>query len=113
MTYDEFLHQLENLNEDTDAIDIYTSPDFQCDQTGGFPTSLCVNWDKGKAWLQLNDNVKTDVVDAAKYEQLCADYGIRDCPDVERFNQILSSLGDDARLTASLPEDGENYTYTM
>ena len=41
MTYDEFLHQLETLNEDTDAIDIYTSPDFQCDQTGGFPTSLC------------------------------------------------------------------------
>ena len=33
MTYDEFMHQLENLNEDTDAIDIYTSPDFQCDQT--------------------------------------------------------------------------------
>ena len=68
MTYDEFLHQLENLNEDTDAIDIYTSPDFQCDQTGGFPTSLCVNWDKGKAWLQLNDNVNADGVDAAKYE---------------------------------------------
>ncbi|MBR1483164.1 MAG: hypothetical protein IJ598_09395 [Ruminococcus sp.] len=113
MTYDEFLHQLENLNEDTDAIDIYTSPDFQCDQTGGFPTSLCVNWDKGKAWLQLNDNVNADGVDAAKYEQFCADYGIRDCPDIERFNQILSSLGDDARLTASLPEDGENYTFTM
>ena len=86
MTYDEFLHQLENLNEDTDAIDIYTSPDFQCDQTGGFPTSLCVNWDKGKAWLQLNDNVNTDGVDAAKYEQLCADYGIRDCPDTNRFS---------------------------
>ena len=113
MTYDEFLHQLENLNEDTDAIDIYTSPDFQCDQTGGFPTSLCVNWDKGKAWLQLNDNANTDGVDVEKYEKLCADYGIRDCPDVERFNQILSSLGDDARLTASLPEDGENYTFTM
>lgn len=90
-----------------------TSPDFQCDQTGGFPTSLCVNWDKGKAWLQLNDNVNADGVDAAKYEQLCAEYGIRDCPDIERFNQILSSLGDDARLAASLPEDGENYTFTM
>ena len=113
MTFDEFMHQLETLNEDTDAIDIYTSPDFQCDQTGGFPTSLCVNWDKGKAWLQLNDNVNTDGVDAAKYEQLCADYGIRDCPDTERFNQILSSLGDDARLTASLPDGGENYTFTM
>ncbi len=113
MTYDEFLYKLEQLNEDTDAIDIYTSPDFQCYQTGGFPTSLCVNWDKVKAWLQLNDNANADGIDIAKYEQLCADYGIRDCPDIERFNQILSSLGDDARLTASLPEDGEDYNPTM
>ena len=30
----------------------------------------------------------------------------------ERFNHILSSLGDDARLTASLPEDGENYEHS-
>lgn len=26
--------------------EVYTSPDFQCDQTGGFPTSLCVCWEK-------------------------------------------------------------------
>ena len=55
MTYDEFMDKIEELNEDTDAVDIYCSEDFQCDQTGGFPTMLCVNWDKGKAWLQLND----------------------------------------------------------
>ena len=80
MKYDEFLRQLEQLNEDTDSIDLYTSPDFQCDRTG---------------------------------EHLCADFGIRDCPDIERFNQIVSSLGEDARLTASLYEDNENFNMSM
>lgn len=60
MNYDEFIHKLEQLNEDTDTIDIYTSPDFQCNQTGGFPTMLCVNWDKGKAWLQINELLVSD-----------------------------------------------------
>ena len=113
MKYDEFLRQLEQLNEDTDSIELYTSPDFQCDRTGGFPTSLCVNWDKGKAWLQLNSFADTDGVDVAHYEHLCADFGIRDCPDIERFNQIVSSLGEDARLTASLYEDNENFNMSM
>ena len=74
MNYAEFVRQLEQLNED----DVYVSPDFQCDRTGGYPTSLCVNWDKCKAWLQLNDSIDVDGVDIAKYEQLCADFGIRD-----------------------------------
>ena len=49
MNYAEFVRQLEWLNDG----DVYVSPDFQCDRTGGYPTSLCVNWDKCKAWLQL------------------------------------------------------------
>ena len=109
MNYAEFVRQLERLNNG----DVYVSPDFQCDRTGGYPTSLCVNWDKGKAWLQLNDNVNTDGVDVAKYEQLCADFGIVDCVDIEQFNQILSSLGEDAKLSASLPEDDEDFSLTM
>ena len=113
MTYDELLDQLEQINEDTDALDLYVSPDFQCTQTGGFPTSLCVNWDKGKAWLQLNDYVDKDGVDVAYYEQLCADFGIRNCNDIEQFNQILSSLGEDARLTAYIPEEDEDFTLNM
>ena len=109
MTYEEFTHRLERLNEDTDAIDIYTSPDFQCDHTGGYPTSLCVNWDKGKAWLQLNDNIDPNGADVAKYEQHCADFGIRDCNSIEQFNQIVSSLGEDAKESATLYEDDEDF----
>ena len=65
MNYAEFVQQLERLNDG----DVYVSPDFQCDRTGGYPTSLCVNWDKCKAWLQLNDSIDTDSVDVAEYEQ--------------------------------------------
>lgn len=107
MTYDEFTDIIESLNEDTDAVDIYTSEDFQCDQTGGFPTMLCVNWDKGKAWLQLNDFLIADGIDVSKIQQRCVDFGIRDCNDVEDFNNILKSLGEDAEQTAYLPEDSD------
>ena len=34
-SFAERVAEIENTGE------IYTSPDFQCDQTGGFPTSLC------------------------------------------------------------------------
>ncbi len=105
MTYDEFMDKIEELNEDTDAVDIYCSEDFQCDQTGGFPTMLCVNWDKGKAWLQLNDFLITDGIDVSGSQQRCVDFGIRDCSDVEDFNNILKSLGEDAERTAYLPDD--------
>lgn len=111
MSYDEFMHQLELLNEDTDAIDIYTSLYFQCDQTGGYPTLLCVNWDKGKAWLQLNESLCYDE-DVSGYQQLCAEFGIHDCNTVDDFNNILNSLGEDARQTAFLPDE-DDYTMTL
>lgn len=111
MSYDEFMHQLELLNEDTDAIDIYTSLDFQCDQTGGYPTSLCVNWDKGKAWLELNETLCCEE-DVSGYQQLCAEFGIHDCNTVNDFNNILNSLGEDARQTAFLPDE-DDYTMTL
>ena len=40
MTIDEFEKRIKAITADTDFSDIHTSPDFQCDQTGGFPTSL-------------------------------------------------------------------------
>ena len=89
------------------------SPDFQCDATGGYPTSLCVNWDKGKAWLQLNESINLDGDDLSRYEQLCADYGIRDCNDIEQYNQILSSLGEDAHSSAYLPDEDEDFSINM
>ena len=113
MTFDEFQKRLNKLNEGINLLDIYVSPDFQCDATGGYPTSLCVNWDKGKAWLQLNESINLDGDDLSRYEQLCADYGIRDCNDIEQYNQILSSLGEDAYSNAYLPYEDEDFSINM
>lgn len=99
--------QVSKLN----SCDVDVSPDFQCDVTGGFPTSLCVNWDEGKAWLALNESLAADwsEMELDKYRQLCVDFGIRDCCDAEQFNDILRSLGEDATHNAELPigEEGE------
>ena len=51
MKYDEFKKAVDSIIEDEDTLMIHVSPDFQCDQTLGFPTSLCVCWEQGKAWL--------------------------------------------------------------
>ena len=51
MKYDEFKKAVDRIIEDEDTLMIHVSPDFQCDQTLGFPTSLCVCWEQGKAWL--------------------------------------------------------------
>lgn len=74
--------------------------------TGGFPTSLCVNWDKGKAWLSLNESICTDE-DLSDYHQLCANFGFCDCNSIEDFNNILHSLGSDAEQTAYLPDEDD------
>ncbi len=66
---------------------------------------LCVNWDKGKAWLQLNDFLITDGIDVSDSQQRCVNFGIRDCSDVEDFNNILKSLGEDAVSSAYLSEE--------
>ena len=113
MIFEEFQSRLNKLNEGTNLLDNYVSPDFQCDATGGYPTSLCVNWDKGKAWLQLNESINLDADDLSRYEQLCADYGIRDCNDIEQYNQILSSLGEDAYSSASLSDEDEDFIINM
>lgn len=91
----------------SDEYDV--SPDFQCDQTGGFPTSLCVNWEQEKAWLELNEALlmDRDDMELEYYRSLCADFGIRSCKDAEEYNDILRSLGDDAIRTAELPVEDE------
>ena len=93
------------LSQVHDLESLYTSPDFQCDQTGGYPTSLVVNWAANKAWLELNDSLAQEGEDLTPYEQLCADWGIRDCWDVEDYNAMVMSLGEDAMDNATIYED--------
>jgi len=99
-----FEEQIEELYD----ADTYTSPDFLCDQTEGYPTSLCVNWEQSKAWLALNYSLAKPGEDLSAYEQKCAEFGIRDCHDEEAFNSILRSLGEDALENVELPMEGKD-----
>ena len=110
MTYEEMQKEISDILEKYDPVYIYTSQDFQCDQTEGFPTCLCVCFEKGKAWLELNENLlmDRDAMEMDYYRQLCADFGIRTCWDKEQFNALLKELGEDACRTAYLPNEGED-----
>ncbi len=105
MTIREYENRIKDIIADATIVDIHTSPDFQCDQTDGFPSSLCVHWEKGKAWSTLNAHMIEDGTDITPYLQGCADYGIRNCADAEDFNTLLRQLGEDAYENACLPEE--------
>ena len=105
MKKEDFINQVNDLNT---SGEVYVSPDFQCDQTGGYPTSLCANWEQKKAWLQLNPFVATEGIDAAPFEQYCADWGIRSCKSTEEFNALLEGLGEEAYENASLRTEEES-----
>lgn len=109
MTYEDMQKRITDIVGKSDSGDVYTSSDFQCDQTGGFPTSLCVCFEKGKAWLELNESLvmDRDEMELAYYRQLCADFGIRTCCDNEQFNALLEELGGDAYSVAYLPDEDE------
>lgn len=104
MTVEKFQQRIaEIVGKDSD-LETYVSPDFQCEQTGGFPTSLCVLWEQGKAWLQPNEFMQAPGEDITRVWQGCADFGFRTCDDIERYNALLKGLGEDAYQTAYLPE---------
>lgn len=109
MKYDEFKTAVDRIIEDENTMMIHISPDFQCDQTLGFPSSLCVCWEQEKAWLAPNDFMFSDLSEDQKQEVLdaCAEYGIRHCADTEDFNNLLRGLGQDAIDNAWLPDDEE------
>ena len=97
--------EFEEATEKLYNFDTHVSADFQCDQTGGFPVSLCVNWEAEKAWLALNYSLVQSGEDVSAYEQMCADYGIRQCCDTEQFNDLLRGLGEEAIENGELFDD--------
>lgn len=101
--------RIKEILEDYEMFSYYASPDFQCDQTKGFPTVLCVCFEKGLAWLELKKDILLDKneMELDCYRQLCADYGIRACHDNNQFNTLLKELGEDAYNTAYLTDEDE------
>ena len=102
--YDKAIQRIYEKNPE----EIHVSPDFQCDQTRGFPSSLCVCWEQGKAWLEPNDFMLAELPEEQAKDILdaCAEYGIHACADTEDFNNLLRALGCDAVANAWLPEEG-------
>ncbi len=107
MTVHEYEERIRKMENTYGAMSIYVSPDFQCDQTGGFPTSLCSCWEEGRAWLALNESMVDDEIGAEPYRMMCADYGFKPCWDSDDFNRLLESLVEDAIQSAELVEDDD------
>ena len=63
MNYEAFKQETSAIERDAGLLSVHHSPDFQCDQTDGFPTSLC--WADGKAWLELNRSLIEDGEDVS------------------------------------------------
>lgn len=105
MTVHEYEERIRKMENTYGVMNIHVSPDFQCDQTGGFPTSLCTCWEAGKAWIAINEFMVNDEISAEPYRQLCADYGFKPCWDYDDFNHLLEQLGEDALQSAELIDD--------
>ena len=78
-------------------VDTETSFEFQCDETGGWPTCLMWNRAEGKAWLAPSEHPDDDGGQYEKAMKNCEKFGIRNCESTEDFNEILDSLGEDAK----------------
>ena len=76
--------------------DTESSFDFQCDETGGWPTCLMWNRAEGKAWLAPNDHMEDNSNNYRLAMKLCEEFGFKTCENIEDFNSILDNLGEDA-----------------
>ena len=85
--------------------DIHTSPDFQCDQTGGYPTVLSWNKDNGTAILEPAPAYDNDSEEANQCIRDCADWGIHPCASWHDYNDLLESIGDEAFENGSVIVD--------
>ena len=103
MTQAKYLKELDELLAEIGSDDYHSSPEFQCDESGGFPVSLCVHWGKEKAWLEPNRKLSEE--DSTLMNSVMngiAEFGIRDCKNEEEYNEILKALGEDAYESAYL-----------
>lgn len=90
----DFEKEIHRLNS---FADTETSFEFQCDETGGWPTCLMWNRAEGKAWLAPNDSIDSDYKYYDTAVKACEKFGIQNCNSIKDFNSILDNLGEDAK----------------
>ncbi|MFA6730483.1 MAG: hypothetical protein WC152_00795 [Candidatus Izemoplasmatales bacterium] len=88
--------------------EVYISQDFQCDQTGGYPTSLVWNMARGTAILQPSPAFDDNSEEAKQCIRDCADWGVRPCTSWEDYNDLLEEIGEDAVRNAYVPDKDES-----
>ena len=97
------------FGEQTVSIgDVHISPDFQCDQTSGYPTVLAWNKDNGTAILQPAPVFDDDSKESKQCLRECADWGVHPCASWEDYNGLLESIGEDAYYNAAVSLDDED-----
>ena len=111
MTVQEYQNQLDELLDGMSIAQLHVSPDFLCNQTEGFPTVLCVLWDQGKAWIAIYEDLvmDRDETELNYYRSRCAEFGLRDCRNLEEFNALLEEPGEEAYANGALDEPEEGY----
>jgi hypothetical protein len=98
----------ESLEETASISDLHTSPDFQCDLTGGYPTVLVWNKDNSTAILEPAPAFDDDSEGARQCQRNCADWGVRSCADWQDYNDLLESIGEEAYANAAVLDEGES-----
>lgn len=94
--------------EDYEAVGQYLTEN--CDDYQLNPT-LSEFFDfEALAWLELRYDLAEEGADLSAYEQGVADFGIRQCCDIEQYNDLLKDLGEDAYDMAYIPPEEEETT---
>jgi len=95
----------QKLSDQVSVGEIYTSQDFQCDQTGGYPTVLVWNMNRGTAILQPAPAFDDDTEEARQCIRDCADWGAHPCVSWAEYHDLLESVGEDAVRNAYVSPD--------
>ena len=115
MELKEFNKAVAEANFGARYFDKHTSPDFQCDLTGGMP--VCLVWNKihNKCWLEYPDFsydwMQKEGYNIEEYEQLLADWGIQNCSDETEFNSWLDTFGKENVEYAYIDIDNDEIDY--
>ena len=94
--------------ETVSAAEIYTSQDFQCDHTSGYPTVLVWNQDNGTAILQPAPAFDDGTEESDQCIRECAEWGVHPCTSWEDYNGLLESIGEDAVRNAYVSDEDES-----
>lgn len=94
MTVENFEAQITAIREQGDLLDVYSSGDFQCDASSGFPVTLNWSYLEDLAWIEPSWFLIEEQYQEALAE--CCQFGFHPCYSVGDFNSLLKYLDEEA-----------------